>query len=96
MQPKTLEDLIASLNPDEIEKYRALIEECLERKRLTSEYTEKIFHSLEQVSSNIRTIHNGIKDLERCGKIQSDIIEILQTDIKPLLFSLKEHKPSTN
>lgn len=96
MQPKTLEELIASLNPDEIVKYHDLIEECLERKRLTSEYTEKIFNSLEQVSSNIRTIHNGIRDLERCCKIQSDIIEIMQTDIKPLLFSLKEHRQSAN
>ena len=96
MEQRTLEEYIASLDPYEREEHQAVIKECLERKKIIWESKEKIYKSTEQIAANINLLHNGLNDLEKSCKIHTDLMDSLVIDIRPLLLSLVDNKPSTN
>jgi|WetSurSiteA1Bulk_404760.scaffolds.fasta_scaffold234582_1 hypothetical protein len=96
MKEKTLEECIANLSPEEREKHQILIRECLERKKLIREYTEKTDNRLEQLGVNMERLRKYLFDIEKCSMIHSNLVDILDTDFRPLLLSLENTKPSSN
>lgn len=96
MEQKTIDQFIASLTPDELEKHRELIEQCLERKMLIRKYTEKTQNDIAKISDNLKIFKKGLVELENIVNIQSGMTQDLLDDIKPILESLLNSKPSTN
>lgn len=96
MEQKSLEEYIASLTPDEREKHQTLIQECLERKGLLRGYTEKTYDSIEQLSVNLKTINQGITDLQKYINIHQNLASQFLSDLIPLLKSLSDNKLSSN
>lgn len=96
MEQKSIEQFIASLNPDEIEKYRELIQQCLERKMLIRKYTEKTQSDIARISDNLQIFKGRLVELENIINIQSSMTQDLLDDIMPVLKSLLNSKPSTN
>jgi hypothetical protein len=96
MEQKTIDQFIASLTPDELEKHREIIQQCLERKRLIRKYTEKTQNDIAKISDNLQIFKRGLVELENIINIQSGMTEDLLSDIMPLLKSLLNSTPSTN
>jgi len=96
MEQKTIDQFIASLTPDELEKHREIIQQCLERKMLIRKYTEKTQNDIAKISDNLQIFKRGLVELENIVNIQSGMTEDLLSDIMPLLKSLLNSTPSTN
>jgi hypothetical protein len=96
LEQKTIDQFIAGLAPDEFEKHRELIHQCLERKMLIRKYTEKTQNDIAKISDNLEIFKRGLVELENIINIQSGITQDLLDDIKPILKSLLNSKPSTN
>ena len=96
MEQKTIDQFIASLTPDELEKHRELIHQCLKRKMLIRKYTEKTQNDIAKVSDNLQIFKRGLVELENIINIQSSMTRDLVDDIMPILKSPLNNKPSTN
>lgn len=96
MRAENLEELIACLTPEELRNFRHLIEECRERRKSIREHTARVSHSLEQVSIDVQTVHEVLRDIERCGRLHTDPMDFLLADLRPLLLSMMRSGPSLN
>jgi len=96
MEKKSLEEFIANLTPEEREKHQALIQECLERKKLIHEYSEKAYKSINHLSADLQKLKNGLIKLADYTKLQRDLNRELFSDVIPLLKTVHPDKPSMN
>jgi hypothetical protein len=96
MEQKTIVQFIKSLSPDEIEKHRELIYQCLERKMLIRKYTEKTRNDIAKISDNLQIFRRSLVELENIINIQSGMTQDLLDDILTILKSLQDSNPSIN
>lgn len=96
MKKKTLEEFIANLSPEERERHQGLIQECLERKKLIHEHSEKAYKSIHHLSTDLEKLKHGLIKLENYAKLQSDLTHDLFSDVIPLVKTLHPNKPSMN
>ena len=96
MEKKTIDQFIASLAPDELEKNSELIQQCLERKMLIRHYTEKAQNDIAKISDDLQIFKSGVVELENIIHIQSSMTQDLLDVVMPILKSLLNSKPSTN
>jgi hypothetical protein len=96
MNQLTLEEYISRLTPDEREKHQSLIKECVERKKLLREYTEKTNNSIQQCSVNLKNVNKGLADIEKYIKIHQDLTYNFLSDLVPLFNKMSNNGPSAN
>jgi hypothetical protein len=96
MEKKALEEFIADLSPEERERHQSLIQECLERKKLIHEYSEKAYKSINHLSADLEKLKHGLMKLANYTKLQSDLNRDLFSDVIPLLKTVYPNKPSMN
>ncbi len=96
MEKKTIDQFIASLAPDELEKHGELIQQYLERKMLIRQYTEKTQNDIAKISDDLKIIKKGIVELENIIHIQLSMTQDLLYDVMPILKSLLSSKSSVN
>jgi len=96
MEKKALEEFIASLSPEERERHQPLIQECLERKKLIREYSEKAYKSIHHLSADLEKLKHGLMKLADYTKLQSELNRDLFSDVIPLLKAVHPDKPSMN
>ena len=94
MEKKTLEEFIANLSPEEQERHQELIRECLERKKLIHDYSEKAYKSIHHLATDLQRLKHGLMKLENYAKRQRDLAHDLFSDIIPLVKH--PNKPSMN
>jgi len=96
MEKKNLEECIANLSPEERARHQVLIQECLERKKLIHEYSEKVYTSIHHLSTDLERLKHGLIKLENYAKLQRDLSHDLFSDVIPLVKTLHPNKPSMN
>jgi hypothetical protein len=96
MEKKALEEFIANLSPEERERHQALIQECLERKKLIQEYSEKAYKSIHHLSADLENLKHGLIKLANYTKLQSELTRDLFSDVIPLLNTGQPDKLSMN
>ena len=93
MEKSKLEEFIENLSPEERERREALIQECLERKKLIHEYSQKAYKSIHHLSADLEKLKKGLKNLEHYARRQRDLTHHLISDVIPLVHP---NKPSMN
>ena len=83
MEKSKLEEFIENLSPEERERHQELIRECLERKKLIHEYSEKAYKSIHHLSTDLERLKHGLMKLENYAKLQRDLTHDLFADILP-------------
>jgi hypothetical protein len=96
MEKKALEEFIANLSPEEREKHQALIQECLERKKLIHEYSEKAYKSINHLSADLDKLKHGLMKLANYTKLHSELNRDFFSDVIPLLKRVHPDKQSMN
>lgn len=93
---KTIEEYIAVLSPEEREQHRAIIEECLHRKKLIDQNTGVALESVARLNADLEEMNEKLGDLKRSSQILVESTQNLFSTVIPLLKTAANNKPSMN
>ncbi len=96
MEYKTIEEYIAVLSPEEREQHKAIIEECLHRKKLIDQHTGVALESVARLHADLEEMNERLGDLDRSGQILKEATQNLVSTVIPLLKTAASNRPSMN
>lgn len=75
---KKINDMINNLSPEEKEKFKELIEECLGREKELNESRDKISSSIETLSKSIENTCNSLCEMEQNILLLKDELKAIE------------------